>query len=198
MQSLEPKLRPLAHPAQSFIVQKYLKIYEQNPRSRVFAPLAEALRKAGFPDLAIETAKDGLIHHPNFMAGKIALARAYLDSKAYHEVIALLEPVVQEIPDHFLAQRLLADSYLLTGNEPKALEAYKILLFFAPTDTQLAAIVQEMENRLFNHADYLLSTRDSPDSPTSDKTRINDKVQTLANLLAQTERNYRKRVISGP
>ena len=41
-------------------LEKYLKEYQENPRSRVFAPLAEAYRKSGLIDEAIDICREGL------------------------------------------------------------------------------------------------------------------------------------------
>ena len=48
-------------------------------RARIFAPLAEAYRKAGLVDEAIEVAREGLRIHPNFVGGRVALGRALFD-----------------------------------------------------------------------------------------------------------------------
>ena len=60
-------------------IYHYLRRYQEDPRSRVFAPLAEAYRKAGLLDEAIEIARDGVRVHPHFVGGKVALARALFD-----------------------------------------------------------------------------------------------------------------------
>ena len=56
------------------IIYEYLKKYQEDPSSRVFAPLAESYRKAGLADEAIEIAREGLRVHPNFVGGRVALA----------------------------------------------------------------------------------------------------------------------------
>ena len=55
------------------MIYDYLKKYQEDPTSRVFAPLAEAYRKAGLIDEAIEIAREGLRVHPNFVGGRVAL-----------------------------------------------------------------------------------------------------------------------------
>src|SRR6185312_9547163 len=95
------------------LIYHYLKKYQDDPSSRVFAPLAEAYRKAGLINEAIEVARDGLRIHPRFMGGRVALARALFDKRCYQEVVDELNTVVQDIPDNLVAQRLLADSNLM-------------------------------------------------------------------------------------
>ncbi len=127
------------------IIYSYLKKYQEDPTSRVFAPLAEAYRKAGLVDEAIEIAREGLQVHPNFVGGLVALARALFDKKLYEEVITELTPIIQDVPDNLVAQRLLAESCLMLGRVAEALGAFKMLLYFSPGDEETAELVRELE-----------------------------------------------------
>src|SRR3982750_948516 len=100
----------MANPTKRYppVIYEYLRKYQEDPSSRVFAPLAEAYRKAGLVDEAIEVAQEGLRVHPNFIGGKVALARALFDKKLFSAVVDELSPIVQDIPDNIVAQRLLA------------------------------------------------------------------------------------------
>jgi tetratricopeptide (TPR) repeat protein len=141
---------------------QYLRRYQEDPSSRVFAPLAEAYRKAGLIDEAIEIAREGLKNHPNFLGGRVALARALFDKKLYQEVVDELAPVVQDIPDNLVAQRLLAESYLILGRVAESLSAYKMLLYFSPQDTETARIVQELEAQAYEKGTLVLRTDPAP------------------------------------
>src|SRR5271154_3309130 len=114
------------------LIYTYLKKYQEDPGSRIFAPLAEAYRKAGFIDEAIEIAREGLQIHPGFIGGRVALARALFDKHHYENVIEELNHIIKDVPDNLVAQRLLAESYLMLGRVAEALGAYKMLLYFAP------------------------------------------------------------------
>jgi len=127
-------------------LDSYLKEYQANPRSRVFAPLAEAYRKSGLVDEAIDICKEGLEYHPNFISGMVALSRCYFDKGQYTATIKELEKVVSEAPDNFLAQKLLAESYSLVGSAQNALKAYKMVLFLNPRDADAKKIVSDMES----------------------------------------------------
>ncbi|MGE0614313.1 MAG: tetratricopeptide repeat protein [Bacteriovoracia bacterium] len=133
----------------SSLIYTYLKRYQENPQSRVFAPLAEAYRKAGLADEAIEIAREGLQVHPNFIGGKVALSRALFDKQMYQEVILELTPVVQDVPDNIAAQRLLAESHLMLGQVADALNHYKMLLYFMPDDTEVTRMVWELEAQAY-------------------------------------------------
>jgi tetratricopeptide (TPR) repeat protein len=141
-------------------IYHYLRKYQEDPRSRVFAPLAEAYRKAGLLEEAIEICRDGLRIHPHFIGGRVALARALFDKGQYAETVKELEPVVLDAPDNLVAQKLLAESYLILGRMADALSAYKMLLFFMPQDTEVSRLVQEIESQAYE--DGLLVLQKDP------------------------------------
>jgi predicted Zn-dependent protease len=131
------------------LIHTYLKRYQDDPSSRVFAPLAEAYRKAGLVDEAIEIAREGIKVHPSFIGGRVALARALFDKKQFDDVIAEVEPIVRDVPDNILAQKLMAESCLMIGRQADALAAYKMLLYFSPQDPETSAIVRELETQAY-------------------------------------------------
>jgi tetratricopeptide (TPR) repeat protein len=144
-------------------IYEYLRRYQEDPSSRVFAPLAEAYRKSGLVDEAIEIAREGLILHPGFIGGRVALARALFDKKNYQEVVDELAPVVRDVPDNLVAQRIIAESYLMLGHVADALVAYKMLLYFSPSDPETAKLVQELEEQAYEKGTLVL--RSDPPAP---------------------------------
>ena len=139
-------------------IYEFLKKFQEDPSSRVFAPLAEAYRKAGLLKEALDIAREGLKIHPTFLGGRVALARVLFDQKNYSEVISELVTLVRDAPDNLVAQRLLADSYLMSGQPAAALHSYKMLLFFSPQNEEVAKLVQELETRAYEKGGLLLRT----------------------------------------
>lgn len=90
-------------------INKYLAILSKDPGSMVFAPLAEAYRKAGMLDEAIATAQDGLKIHPNYVSGMVALGRAYYEKGMLIEARGTLEQVVITAPDNIIAVNILEE-----------------------------------------------------------------------------------------
>jgi tetratricopeptide (TPR) repeat protein len=140
------------------MIYDYLRRWQEDPTSRVFAPLAEAYRKAGMVDEAIEIAQDGVRVHPNYLGGRVALARALFDRKRYHEVIEQLEMSMQNAPDNLAGQRLLGESFLMTGRVAEALASYKLLLYFSPMDVEAARLVKELEAQAYEQGVLVLRT----------------------------------------
>ncbi|MBY0471085.1 hypothetical protein K2X30_07965 [bacterium] len=186
------------------LLYTYLRKYQEDPSSRVFAPLAEAYRKAGLVDDAIEIAQEGLRVHPRFVGGRVALARALFDKKRYDDVVQELSNVVHEVPDNLVAQRLFAESCLMLGRIAEALGAYKMLLYFHPHDPETAKMVRELEAQAYERGTLVLRTdQDSQNAsqfdvlpaktaitadPDYKKAQAIKKVQFLQDLLQRVER----------
>ncbi len=181
---------------QSPMLYRYLKSYQENPRSRVFAPLAEAYRKAGLLDEAIEICREGLKIHPKFSGGKVAMARALFDRKNYGQVVTTLADVLQDSPDNLLAQRLVAESHLMIGNVTDALSAYKMLLYFNPMDAETARMVHELEGQAYSSGamvvahDFEIKPAETAvfDDPDEKKRRWMNRVERLHSMLASVQR----------
>ncbi len=134
----------------------YLKKYQEDPQSRVFAPLAEAYRKAGLVDEAIDIAREGVVKHPSFIGGKVALSRALFEKARYVEVLDELNPVIQNAPDNLAAQKLVGDSHLMLGHLTEALGSFKVLLYYNPTDEDVSKMVTELEGKLIEQKDMIV------------------------------------------
>jgi len=62
-------------------IEKLEKRWLENPKGRNFAPLADAYRKAGEVDRAIDLCKAGLERHPDYVSAHIVFARCLIDQK---------------------------------------------------------------------------------------------------------------------
>src|SRR4030067_1320406 len=90
-------------------INKYLAILSKDPGSMVFAPLAEAYRKAGMLDEAIATAQDGMKLRPDYVSGMVALGRAYFEKGLMAEARENLEKVLVIAPDNIIAAGILEE-----------------------------------------------------------------------------------------
>ncbi len=141
------------------LIEKYLKALEENPRSRVFAPLAESYRRLGMVDRAIEILKDGMRYHPNYVVGYLGLAACYSDLGQYQLCYATLKPFVPNSRDNLRLQRLFAEACEKVGHDYEALETYKFLLFLNPKDSEAAKKVAELESKSESLADVSPSSK---------------------------------------
>ncbi|MCB0418424.1 MAG: tetratricopeptide repeat protein [Bdellovibrionales bacterium] len=125
--------------------REYLRRYKEDPKSRVFAPLAEAYRRMGKVEEAIAICREGLTHHPEFTGGRVALAKCYMDKKQFSEAKLELEKIIDQVPENLLAQRLLGDTYQALDDSESALHCYKMALLLSPSDVALAERVKKLE-----------------------------------------------------
>jgi tetratricopeptide (TPR) repeat protein len=121
---------------------------EKDPGSRLFAQLAEELRKAGELEEAIALSREGLLKHPAYPSARMTLGRALYDRKDFGGARTELEGVLKGAADNILASRLLAECLEGLGDLPAALERYRQTLAMAPGDRLIASKVSALEARL--------------------------------------------------
>jgi tetratricopeptide (TPR) repeat protein len=127
---------------------KYQSEFEKNPRSRVFAPLAEAYRKLGMTDKAMEILSQGIRFHPTYVMGYLGLAFCYFDIKQFNLAYSTLRPLLETNRDNLRLQKLFADICLELGKREEALEALKYLLFINPRDKDVSSLVVTIEREI--------------------------------------------------
>lgn len=127
-------------------IEKYQKIFEQDPQSKVFAPLGEAYRKMGLLDEAMVVLKKGVRFHPHFASGRVALAKVLIEKKLYQEAVEHLKSASELSPENILAHRLLAECYIYLKSPKDALKAFKMVLFLNPNDAQAQGHIKKLES----------------------------------------------------
>ncbi len=90
-------------------IEKLEKRWAENPKGRNFAPLADAYRKAGELDRAIELCTAGLELHPDYVSAHIVLGRCLMDQKNDPGASDVFRKVLALDPENVLALKILAD-----------------------------------------------------------------------------------------
>lgn len=155
------------------IIIKYQNLYKEDPTSRVFAPLAEAYRKFGMVDEAIEILKKGIKHHPDFILGYLGIAFCYFDNEEFNMAYETLRPLIESNRENIRLQKLFADTCFELGKQKEALDAYKYLLYINPRDTEAAERVQSLESD-FSSEDIILNEIAPENNETSSKFSVNE------------------------
>lgn len=138
----------MAESGVSPLIIKYERQLEEDPRSRVFAPLAEAYRKVGLIENAFNVLKKGLRYNPDYLLGYLTLAQCYMDKGEYALCYSTLRPLVSQNRDNIKLQKLFGESAILTENREEALDTFKYLLFLQPKDAEVAERVSMLEAEL--------------------------------------------------
>jgi tetratricopeptide (TPR) repeat protein len=126
-------------------IDELRKRLEREPGSRLFAQLAEELRKGGELAEAIRVCREGLQGQPNYPSARMTLGRALFDSGDLPGARAELESVIKGAPDNLLAGRLLGDCLEAQGDRAGALARFRATLALAPGDRQILDRIQALE-----------------------------------------------------
>jgi tetratricopeptide (TPR) repeat protein len=121
---------------------------EKEPGSRLFAQLAEELRKDGEFEEAIRIARAGLARHSSYPSARMTLGRALFDTGDMAAAREELQTVLNGAPDNILASRLLAECLEALGDLPGALARYRATLALSPGDKQISARIRDLDGKL--------------------------------------------------
>lgn len=127
-------------------IERYQKLFEKDPKSKVFAPLGEAYRKMGLLKEAKTILESGVKLHPHFSSGRVAFAKVLMDEKEYQAAADQLLAATDLSPENILAQKLLGECFIQIKNLKNALKAYKMVLFLNPNDAQAQMHIRKLES----------------------------------------------------
>jgi len=117
----------------------------KNPRSPVFASLAEAYRKMGILEEALEVTTKGVKHNPEYVSGLVAHSKILYELKDYRQALKFLTKANLLKPENILALRLLGHCYLKMRKHKDALRSFKKLLILKPNDESVIQFIQKWE-----------------------------------------------------
>lgn len=127
-------------------IEEYQRVLQRDPASKVFAPLAEALRESGDFQKAEMVAGDGVRRHPQYVGGFVVLGRILLDQGRLREALPILKKASELDPENLLALQLLGTLYLQTNQAKDALKSFKRVLFLNPQSEKAQNAVQKLES----------------------------------------------------
>ncbi|MEO5668230.1 MAG: tetratricopeptide repeat protein [Bdellovibrionota bacterium] len=113
-------------------LERYLRIYQENPDSRVFAPLADMYRRLARYREAEQICREGLQRHPYYAGGKVALAYILFDTGRLPEAYQEINSVVTYYPDNLMARKIMVRVLGMMGDTAKARREYEALQQLAP------------------------------------------------------------------
>jgi len=117
---------------------------ERDPGSRLFAQLAEELRRAGELDEAVRVCRDGLEVHGGYASAKITLGRSLSELGDLDGAAAEFEGVLRTAPDNLSASRYLGECLEKRGDTAGALKRYQAALLHAPSDEWMRSRVSAL------------------------------------------------------
>jgi tetratricopeptide (TPR) repeat protein len=124
-------------------IEKLEKRWQQTS-GLVFAPLAEAYRKAGLHARALEVLEQGLALHADYGPALIVRARCHLDTGDLGSAENAFNQALVRDPLDPIALRGLADVFERTGRLPEAVERLRALVDVDPRNTEAKYVLERL------------------------------------------------------
>jgi tetratricopeptide (TPR) repeat protein len=121
--------------------------FAANPASRIFAPLAEAYRKAGRLTEAVDVCLRGLQHHPDYLGGRLVLARSYYEMGDLELAAGAFRDVLVRDPGNVVALRSLGEVAAARGETGQAASWYARALDSEPENPELLERLETLRSR---------------------------------------------------
>ena len=116
---------------------------EENPDSLLFGPLADALRKEGQLDEALEICRKGLERHGHYTMARVVLGRIYQDQGKNPEAESEFKKVLEADPENLQALTHLGELYLSQKHYSEAIEEFQKVLALNPDDDPTQAFLKK-------------------------------------------------------
>jgi len=134
--------------ASSSEIEKLERRYAENPDGRFFAPLADAYRKAGQVDRALELVRAGLAKHPDYLSAYIVLGRCQLDKGTDADAAATFQSVLGLDGENIIALKSLAEIAERAARVDEAREWLQKLLAVDSMNAEAEADLQRLGGAL--------------------------------------------------
>ncbi|NQT25414.1 tetratricopeptide repeat protein [candidate division KSB1 bacterium] len=131
---------------------------EDNPKSLVFARLADLYLDQNRVDEAIQLCTAGVKHNPSYVTGHYILAKAYILSEDYENAESALKQVISHDREFLTAHKLLGDLMRKLGWENKAATHYRDIIQIDPLEEKVRSILELLDESLVEEGN------DQPDS----------------------------------
>lgn len=128
-------------------IEKLERRWSENPKGRNFAPLADAYRKAGELDRAIELCTAGLERHPDYVSAHIVYGRCLMDQKNDAGAGDVFRKVLALDPENVLALKILGEIALRGGRYDEAVDWLTRLLAADPMNGEAAEMLARAKGK---------------------------------------------------
>lgn len=138
-------------------IAKLSERFSKDPKSRIFVQLADAYRKNGMIDEALDVLKQGLKFHPQYPLAHLIMGRCYFDKRLYAQAKESFETVIKFDPQNIVALRTLVQVTENLKDDAGLITAYKGLLAVDPTDTGAREKLNILETALKKQSFYTIT-----------------------------------------
>ncbi len=138
----------MAQPVTNTKIEELRGRLKSDPKSRLFYPLAEELRKVSQFSEAEQVLRTGLANHPTYLSAWVSLGRVLRETGNNDGAVEALTKALQLDPGNVVAARILADAYLALGEKVEAIKKYKLVHALLPSDEEVEATIERLEREL--------------------------------------------------
>ncbi len=128
-------------------LKSLLERYNRAPDSRLFAPLADAYRKNGQIDKAIELCEKGLEKYSDYASARVILGKCFYDKGATQRARVEFARVLEIDPDNMVARKYMGEILLAENRKEEAAEHFRHLLAIDPTNEEASKTLEEIESQ---------------------------------------------------
>ncbi len=120
--------------------------YERAPDGHVFAPLADACRKAGMLEEAIEICEKGVSKHPEYASGFVVRGKCYYDIGNADQAEASFERVLELDVNNLVALRFMGLILAERGHAAEARARFEHILVLDPDNKEIAEKLGDLKD----------------------------------------------------
>ncbi len=123
-------------------IVKCEKILSENPNSQIFAALADAHRRKGQLDKALEVCRIGLKLHPNYGSAHLVMAKVHMDRQMYELAEKALEEAIRLEGRTRATELLLCEIFIHKKKLPEALSILEKLHITDPENQEVKYLLE--------------------------------------------------------
>ena len=132
-------------PTAAVTIRRYEERLAKDPGSLVFAPLADAHRKAGRAREAIRLCREGLERFPGYATARLILAKALVDNGEHDAALTEVKAILSGNPGDAPAHRLAAELLRRAGRLDESLAHLRQAASLDPSDRESRVLAEVLE-----------------------------------------------------
>jgi len=118
--------------------------YKAAPKSQLFAPLADACRKAGMLEEALEICARGVGEHPRYASGYVVQGKCLYDARRTADAQAAFDRVLALDPKNLVALKYLGILHAERGDNARAREYFEHILALDPDNRDIRSRIEDV------------------------------------------------------
>ncbi len=117
----------------------------RDPNGRAFVPLADAYRRAGRLDEALDLLREGLTRHPEYVSAHVVASWLHIERGALDEALGTLELILELDKDNRAGLKGMGQVLHERGDREGALEHLSHLAELEPEDAEAKALLDTIQ-----------------------------------------------------